>query len=104
MGQNVQGEVADLECKCKRNQVEGWVRSNDIINETDSGEHVNATLIVGGMAVVQELIAVRNFQSGKDLSRAYIKLNEAKCQGYVAVCVVFDNYTKTKSLKENTRQ
>ncbi|KAG0711912.1 hypothetical protein GWK47_019569 [Chionoecetes opilio] len=56
------------------------------------------------MAVVQELMAVRTFKNGKDLARAYVKLTDTKAQGYAAVRVVFDNYTKVSSLKEATRE
>jgi len=61
-------------------------------------------LIVDGMAVVQELMAVRTFKNGKDLARAYVKLIDTRAHDYAAVRVVFDNYTKVSSLKECTRE
>lgn len=73
-------------------------------DETTTQEHSRATLVVDGMAVVQELMAIRNFKNGSDLARAYVKLIDTKAKGYGAVRIVFDNYTKVSSLKEGTRE
>ena len=80
--------------------LEGLVHTNS--NETTSQEH--PALIVDGMAVVQELMAVRTFRNGKDLASAYVKLIDTKAQGYVAVRVIFDNDAKVCSLKEATQE
>src|SRR5678816_2621220 len=53
---------------------------------------------------MQQLMAVRNFKTGKDLVEGYRELIDTKGRGYVSVRVVFDNYTKGFSLKESTRQ
>ena len=61
-------------------------------------------LRVDGMAVLHELMAVKNFKDCKDLGVSYIKLIDSKARGYDQVRVIFDNYTKVSSLKEGTRQ
>jgi hypothetical protein len=72
--------------------------------ETTAEEYSTTTKVVDGMAVVQELMAVRNFKTGNDLARGYVTLTDTKARGYSAVRVVFDNYTKVSSLKEGTRE
>ena len=61
-------------------------------------------LVVDGMAVLYELMAVKNFKDCKDLGASHIKLIDSKARGYHQVRVIFDNYTKVSSLKEGTRQ
>jgi len=56
------------------------------------------------MAVLHELMAVKNFKDCKDLGVSYVKLIDPKARGYDQVRVIFDNYTKVSSLKERTRQ
>jgi len=60
--------------------------------------------LVDGMAVLHELMAVKNFKDCKDLCVSYVKLIDSKARGYDQVRVIFDNYTKVSSLKERTRQ
>jgi len=50
-------------------------------------------LRVDGMAVLHELMAVKNFKDCKDLGVSYIKLIDSKARGYDQVRVIFDNYT-----------
>lgn len=59
-------------------------------------------LIADGMAVLQELLTVRDFKTGKELARAYVKLIDTRSQGYAAVRVVLDDSHKAISLKEST--
>jgi hypothetical protein len=74
-------------------------------HESDHGPAAsNKCLIVDGMAVVQELMAVRSFENCLDLSNAYVKLINAKACNYHVSRVVFDNYSITESLKETTRE
>src|SRR6218665_1836511 len=61
-------------------------------------------LIVDGMAVVQELMAVKDFKNCEDFGNLYVHLIDSKARGYLQVRVVFDNYTKENSLKEGTRE
>jgi len=61
-------------------------------------------LVVDGMAVLHETMAVKNFNDCKDLGVSYVKLTDLKARGYDQVRVIFDNYTKAPSLKEGTRQ
>ena len=61
-------------------------------------------LIVDGMAVVQELMAVKQFKSCKALGDAFVSLIDAKARCYQIVRVVFDNYSVHGSLKETTRE
>ena len=63
--------------------LEGLVQINT--DEITVKKHSMATLIVDGMAVVQELIAVRTFKNGKDLARAYVKLTDTRARDYAAV-------------------
>ena len=60
------------------------------------------TLIVIGMTIVHELLAVKNFKYAKDLAEAYVKLVYKKAKGHIAYRIVFDIHTK--SLSENTRE
>ena len=82
--------------------LEGLVESGS--SELPAEEQSAATLIVDGMAVVQELMAVKNFKNAKELGKAYVKLVDAKAQGYDSIRVIFDNYTKETSVKEITRE
>ena len=70
-------------------------------HHTDTGQ---MCLIVDGMAVVQELMAVKQFENCKALSDAYVSLIDAKARKYHVVRVVFDNYSIEGSLKEATRE
>ena len=60
--------------------------------------------VVDRMAVVQELMAVKQFKNCKALSDAYVSLIHAKAHCYQIVRVVFDNYSVEGSLKETTRE
>ena len=61
-------------------------------------------LVVEGMGVVQELMAVQNGKTCKELATSYIALIDSKARGYCQVRVIFDNYTKEASMKEQTRE
>ena len=74
--------------------------SAEIANERNT----LSCLVVDGMAVVQELMAVRNFNNCKDFSTSFVKLIDSKGKNYDQVRIIFDNYTKKCSLKEGTRQ
>ena len=81
-------------------KVDGEIFQETIhITENDS-----YCLIVDGMAVLQELMAVKNFKNCKDLGTSYVQLIDSKSLGYYQVRVIFDNYTKANSLKEGTRE
>jgi len=67
-------------------------------------ENESCCLIVDGMAVLQELMAVKNFKNCKDLGASYVRLIDLKSRGYNQVRIIFDNYTKINSLKEGTRE
>jgi hypothetical protein len=70
-----------------------------ITNENDG-----CRLIVNGMAVLQELMAFKNFKHCKDLRTSFVKLIDSKSRGYYQFRVIFDNYTKVNSLEEGTRE
>ena len=74
----------------------------------DSAQELNLDahhcLIVDGMAVVQELMAVKSFKNCDDLGNAYVKLINAKASKYYVTRVIFDNYSKAQPLQEATRQ
>lgn len=61
-------------------------------------------LVIDGMEVVQELVAVTNYKTCKDFGVAYVKLIDSKAQNYDHVRVILDNYTKVSSLKEATTE
>ncbi len=60
-------------------------------------------LVVDGMAVVQEIMAVKPLKNCKELVDAYVTLIDAKGHNYNTIRVVFDNYVVEGSLKEATR-
>ena len=55
------------------------------------------------MGVVQELMAVQNCKTCKELATSYIALIDSKARGYCQVRVIFDNNTK-EAMKEQTRE
>ena len=61
-------------------------------------------LLVDGMVVVQEAMAVGTIRTCKDLAMLYVRHIDSKAKGYDQVRVVFDNYKIPNSLKETTRQ
>ena len=67
---------------------------------TEFVEGSETCLIVDGMGVVQELMAVKNFKTSIQLATSFITLIDSKAQERV----IFDNYTKKASLKEQTRE
>ena len=72
-------------------------------DDTSWDESIMGTLIVDGMTIVHELMAVKNFKYAKDLAEAYVKLVYKKnAKGHIASRIVFDIHTK--SLSENTRE
>ena len=56
------------------------------------------------MGVVQELMAVQNCKTCKELATSYIALIDSKARGYCQVRVIIDNNTKEASMKEQTRE
>ena len=54
--------------------------------------------------MVQELMAVHNGKTYKELATSYIALIDANARGHCQVRVIFDNYTKEASVKEHTRE
>lgn len=67
-------------------------------------ENEGFCLVVDGMAVLHELMAVKNVKNCKDLGTSYVKLIDSKARGYGQVRIIFDNYTIVSSLKEGTRE
>ena len=61
-------------------------------------------LVIDGMAVVQEISAVRNFESCKELGAAFVKLINFKAPGYDAMLIIFDNYSVENLMKVATRE
>ena len=77
----------------------------DMSSTCSSVQELNSKrcLIVDGMAVVQELMAVKSFENCKALGNAYVALIDAKGHNYDATYVIFDNYSIEGSLKEAKR-
>ena len=61
-------------------------------------------LIIDGMAVVHELMAVTNLKTCHEFGDAYVNLIETRGKCYEQVRVIFDDYTQVASLKERTRE
>ena len=83
-----------------------------VVNET-SGTSAQPTvreqgsdrcLVVDGMGVVQELMAVQICKTCKELATSYITLVDSKARGYCQMRVIYDNYTKEASMKAHTRE
>jgi hypothetical protein len=73
-------------------------------HNTNEDKDEGTCLVIDGMAVLNELMAVKNFKNCKDLGTSYVKLIESKARGYGQVRVIFDNYSNVSSLKEGTRE
>ena len=84
--------------------LENLVKTDSNTTQESLHDRKLCCLVVDGMEVLQELMAVKNFKDCKDLATSYVKLIDSKGRGYEQVRVIFDNYTKVLSLKEGTRQ
>ena len=60
---------------------------------TDREQGSETCLVVDGMGVVQELMAVQNGRPCKEHATSYITLIDAKARVYCEVLVIFDSYT-----------
>ena len=74
------------------------------LNEDNSEVSFKKCLIIDGMAVVQEISAVRDFESCKELGAAVVELIDFKARGYDVTRVIFDNYNVENSMKYATRE
>lgn len=79
---------------------DGVGEASDVVSDGDK----LSCLIVDGMVVLQELILVISFRNCKELGDAYVQLVTTRAKGYDHIRVIFDNYDKTESLKEFTRE
>ena len=70
---------------------------------TDRENGPETCLVVDGMGVVQELMAVQNGKTCKEHGTSYIALIDAKARVYCQV-FIFDSYTKEASMKAQTRE
>ena len=71
---------------------------------TDRDQGSETCLVVDGMGVVQELMAVQNGKTCNEHATSYITLIDAKARVYCQVLVIFDSYTKEASMKAQTRE
>ena len=71
---------------------------------TDREQGSETCLVVDGMGVVQELMAVQNDKTCKEHATSYITLIDSKARVYCQVLVIFDSYTKEASMKAHTRE
>ena len=60
-------------------------------------------LVIDAMAVVQALIYAVKFKTCEDLGKAFAKSIDAELQDYMGGRVIFDNYDKLISIKEDIR-
>ena len=74
------------------------------LNENGNEVFSKKCLVIDGMAVVQDISAVRNFQSYNELGAAIVKLINFKSRGYDVTRVIFDNYSVENSMKDATRE
>ena len=83
-----------------------------VVNETseasvqpnDREQGSETCLVVDGMGVVQELMAVQNGKTCKEHATSYTTLIDAKARVYCQVLVIFNSYTKEASMKAHTRE
>ena len=59
--------------------LEGMVHNEN--HETLVEEHPMTTLVIDGMTVVHEVVALKNFETVKDLAMAYVKTVDTKYKG-----------------------
>ena len=74
------------------------------LNEDGNKVSSQKCLVINGMAVVQEISGVKNFDSCKELGAAVVKLIDFKARGYVVTRVIFDNYNVENLMKDATRE
>ena len=82
------------------------VRKNPTYPLNEDGDEVSSKrcLVIDGMAVIQEISAVRNFKSCKELRAAAVKLIDFKAPGYDVTRVILDTYNVENSMKDATRE
>ena len=74
------------------------------LNENGNDVFSKKCRVIDVMAVVQEISAVRNFESCKELGAAIVKLINFKARGYDVTRVIFDNYSVENPMKDATRE
>eukprot|EP00112_Aurelia_sp_Birch-Aquarium-sp1_P010682 Seg2275.4 transcript_id=Seg2275.4/GoldUCD/mRNA.D3Y31 product="hypothetical protein" protein_id=Seg2275.4/GoldUCD/D3Y31 len=76
----------------------------DQVNENGNEVFSKKCLIIDGMAVVQEISSMRNFDNCKEFGAAFVKTINFKARGYDVTRVIFDNYSVENSMKGATRE
>ena len=87
--------------------LENMIQTDVNTTQDDITSNINkdgTCLLLDGMAVLNEIMAVKNYKKWKDLGVSYVKLVDSKAQGYGQVRVIFDNYSHAFLLKEGTRE
>ena len=86
--------------------LEELVPQNPTLPLNEEGNEVSSKkcLVIDGMAVVQEISAVRNFESCRELGAAVVELIDFKARGYDVTWVIFDNYNVENLMKDATRE
>ncbi len=74
------------------------------IEETDILPDDNPSIVIDGMAVVNEMTVHKgNIYNCKDLAGVFVKSIDSKSRGYSDAYVIFDDYSVHNSLKDQTR-
>ena len=72
-------------------------------NEVLAPDYRDTYLIIDGMSVVHEIMSSVSLSNCKQLGEAFSRTIESRCKGYEGGRVIFDNYIKQSSIKDNIR-
>ena len=95
-----------LPCKNKSGLIhalEKLTEGNAIQQPAPTSDNLNRFLIIDGMAVVQALMHAIKFKTCRDLGQAMAKTTDARLEKYSGGRVIFDNYNKQISIKDEIR-
>jgi hypothetical protein len=95
-----------LPCKSKSDLIHCLEK---LVSTEENTESERATapnrcyLVIDGMAVVQALMHAQEFETCKELGRAFTQRIDALLVNYVGGRIIFDNYRKQLSIKDQIR-
>ena len=79
-------------------------RAQTSAHSTEVENGSETCLVVDGMEIIQALMTVKNFKTCKGFATFFVKLVDSQARGYCRVRVIFDNYIKKASMKEQARE
>ncbi|KAL5016812.1 hypothetical protein ScPMuIL_006401 [Solemya velum] len=94
-----------LTCKNKSDLIHALEEQSECINVPESVEILPTKrfIVIDGMAVVQALIQIVTHETCKQLAKAYVKGIDTQLHTYTGGRVIFDNYHKQVSIKDDLR-